>query len=81
MTVTLEHKKKIINLTKEMSEDKLKELVDFAQFLNAKKEEFTYGQVKNSSEYVRQMRIKEVKKVKSGKRFIEELIEWQKSNS
>ncbi len=24
---------------------------------------------------------KEIKRVKSGKRFIEELIEWQKSNS
>ncbi|ODS30668.1 MAG: hypothetical protein SCARUB_04211 [Candidatus Scalindua rubra] len=81
MTTMLDYKKKIMNLTKELSEDKLKELVDFAQFLRAKKEGFTYKQVKDSSEYVREMRIKEAKKIKSGKKFIEELIEWQKSNS
>jgi len=56
-------------------------LVNFARFLKAKEEEFTYMEVADSAEYVRELRKKEAKRVKSGKRFIEELIEWQKSNS
>ena len=81
MGVTLDYKKEIINLTKELPEDKLKELIDFAQFLKAKAEGFTYMQVADSAEYVRKLRIKEGKKIKSGKKFIEELIKWQKLNS
>ena len=75
MGLTLSYKKEIISLTKELPDDKLKVLVYFAQFLKAKKEGFTYMQVKDSAEHVRNMRIQE------GKKFIEELIEWQKSNS
>lgn len=81
MAVSLDYKKEIINLTKELPEDKLRELIDFAQFLKAKGEGFIYMQVGDSTEYVRKLRIKEGKSVKSGKKFIEELIEWQKSNS
>jgi hypothetical protein len=81
MAVSVDYKKEIINLTKELTEDKLRELIDFAQFLKAKGEDFTYMQVGDSAEYVRKLRIKEGKSVKSGKKFIEELIEWQKSNS
>ncbi|MBI5194916.1 MAG: hypothetical protein HZA10_01180 [Nitrospirae bacterium] len=81
MGVALDYKKTIINLTRELPKNKLKELIDFAQFLKAKKEGFSYLQVKDSAEYVRQHRTKEAQKFKSGKRFIEELIEWQKSNS
>jgi len=81
MSEALDYKKEIINLTKELPEDKLIELIDFAQFLKAKKEGLTFMQVKDSAEYVRKIRIREAKRVKSGKRFIEELIEWQKSNS
>jgi len=81
MEVTLDYKKEIINLTKELPEDKLRELIDFAQFLKAKSESFTYMQVGDSAEYVRKSRIKEGKRLKSGKKFIEELFEWQKSNS
>ena len=81
MGVTLDYEKEIINLTKELPEDKLRELIDFAQFLKAKGEGFTYMQVADSTEYVRKLRIKEGKKIKSGKKFIEELIEWQKLNS
>lgn len=81
MGVTLDYKKEIINLTKELPEDKLRELINFAQFLKAKGEGFTYMQVGDSAEYVRKLRIKEGKRVKSEKKFIEELIEWQKSNS
>ncbi len=82
MGATVSYKKDIMNLTKELSEDKLKELVDFAQFLRAKMEGFTYMQVKEDSvEYVKKMRLKEAKKVRSGKKFIEELAQWQKSKS
>jgi hypothetical protein len=38
-------------------------------------------QVKDSAEYVRKLRDREGKRAKSGKNFIEELIQWQKSNS
>lgn len=80
MGVATNYKKEIINLVKELPKDKLTELIDFAYFLKAKKEGFSYMQVKDSAEYVRKLRIREGKKVESGKKFIEELIEWQKSN-
>lgn len=80
MGTAIDYRKEIINLTKELPDNKLIELIDFAQFLKAKKEGFTYMQVRDSAEYVRKLRIKEGKKVKSGRRFIEELIQWQKSN-
>ncbi|MBM4137050.1 MAG: hypothetical protein FJ241_09515 [Nitrospira sp.] len=50
-------------------------------FPKQKKEGVTYMHVRDSAEYVRNLRIKEGKRVKSGRRFIEELIQWQKSNS
>ena len=78
--MAVNYRKKIINLTKELPENKIRELIDFAQFLKAKNEGFTYIQVKDSAEYVRKLRIKEERRVKSGEKFIEELIEWQKSN-
>jgi hypothetical protein len=81
MDIAIDYRKKIIDLTRELHEDKLKELIDFAQFLKAKKEKFTYMQVRDSAEYVRKLRIEEARRVKSGKKFIEELIEWQKSKS
>ena len=81
MSVTLDYKKEIINLTNKLPEDKLKELIDFARFLKSKSESFSYAQIEDSAEYVKKLRIKEGKTVKSGKKFIEELIEWQKSNS
>ena len=37
-------------------------------------------QIKDSVEYVRALRMREGKRVKSGKRFIEELIAWQNQN-
>jgi len=80
MGVATGYKKEIINITKRLPDDKLKVLIDFAQYLRTK-EEFTYMEVGDSAAYVRELRRKETKRVKSGKRFIEELIEWQKSNS
>ena len=79
MGLAIDYRKAIINVAKELPEEKLKELVDFAQFLKAKKERFSYGVVKDSVEYVRKLREEEGKKFKSGKDFIEELIKWQKS--
>ena len=79
MGLAIDYRKEIINVSKELPEEKLKELVDFAQFLKAKKERFSYVEVKDSVEYVTKLREEEGKKFKSGKDFIEELIKWQKS--
>jgi hypothetical protein len=81
MGLAIDYRKEIINVSKVLPEEKLKELVDFAQFLKAKKERFSYMVVKDSAEYVRKLREEEGKKFKSGKEFIEELIKWQKSES
>jgi len=81
MSTAIDYKKVVINLTKELSQNKLRQLIDFAQFLKTKKEGFTCTEVKDSAEYVRKMRIENAKKIKSGRKFIEELIEWQKLNS
>jgi len=81
MSITLDYKKEIIDLTNELPEEKLRELIDFAHFLKAKSKGFSYAQVEDSAEYVKELRIKEGKRAGSGKGFIEELIEWQKSNS
>lgn len=81
MGLAIDYRKEIINLSKELPEEKLKELIDFAKFLKAKKERFSYLAVKDSAEYVRKLREKEGKKFKSGKEFIEELIKWQESES
>jgi hypothetical protein len=81
MGTAVKYKKEIMDLTRELPENKLKELIDFAQFLKIKSEKGLFMQVKDSAAYIRDLRIKEAKKVRTGKRFIEELIEWQKSNS
>jgi len=80
MGLAVNYRDEIRNLSKELSNDKLKELVDFAHFLKVKEEGFTYQAVRDSTEYVKKMRTKEGERTKSGKKFIEELIEWQKSN-
>ncbi len=81
MGTAVDYKKEIINITKKLPDDKLRELVDFAVFLRIKEKGFSYLQVKDSAEYVRNMRIIEGRKMKSGRKFINELVEWQKSNS
>lgn len=81
MGAVISYKKQIMDLTEELSGDKLKELLDFAEFLKAKKEGFTYMQVKDSAAYVRELRIKDARRVKTGKKFLNEILEWQKSNS
>ena len=81
MSVPINYRKEIVNLARELPKGALRELIDFAQFLKARKEGFTYMQVKDSAEYVRKLRDREGKRAKSGNNFIEELIQWQKSNS
>jgi RNA polymerase-interacting CarD/CdnL/TRCF family regulator len=81
MGLTIDYRKEIVNVSKALPEEKLKELVDFAQFLRMKREKFSLAQVKDSAEYVRKLREEEGRKFKSGKEFIEELIKWQKSES
>ena len=80
MSLEIEYRKEIINLSKELPDDQLKELIDFAQFLKAKGEVFSYRTVKDSAEYLRELRKEEGRKFKSGKKFIEELTKWQKSD-
>jgi hypothetical protein len=82
MGTTANFKKEILNLTKELPEEELAELVDFAQFLKTKAEGFSYMQVReDSAEYVKQLRKKEARRAGTSKQFIDELIKWQKSDS
>ncbi len=78
MRVTTDYKKELMTITKDLPDKEVREVLDFARFLKAKKEGFSYTQIKDSAEYVRTLRAKEGKKVKSAKKFIDELIEWQK---
>jgi predicted secreted protein len=80
MGTTINFKKQIVDLTKDLTEDKVKELITYAQFLRAKQEGFSYAQIEDSAEYVRKLRLKETRQSRPGKNYIEEIIEWQKSN-
>ena len=79
MGTTINFRKQIVDLTKDITEDKVKELITFAQFLRAKQEGFSYSQIEDSAEYVRKLRLKETSQSRTGKNYIEEIIEWQKS--
>ena len=80
MATAIKYKKQIMDLTNNLSEDKVVELINFAQFLKAKQEEFSYVQIEDSAEYVRKMRSKERRQKNTGKNYIDEIIEWQKSD-
>jgi hypothetical protein len=73
--------RKVTDLAKELPESSLKELINFAEYLRTKEKKFSYGQVTDSANYIRELRAEEGKKVKSGRAFIKALIEWQESNS
>jgi len=79
MGTAINFQKQIIDLTKDLTADKVKELITFAQFLRAKQEGFSYAQIEDSAEYVRKLRLKETSQSSTGKKYIEEIIEWQKS--
>ena len=42
MATAVKYKKEIMNLTKDLPENELKELIDFAEFLKTKKEEAVF---------------------------------------
>jgi hypothetical protein len=75
------HVKEITDLAKELPDSSLEVLLDFAQFLKTRKVTFSYKQVADGAEHVRDLRVREGKKAKSGQAFLKELLEWQKSNS
>ena len=81
MGIATDYKRELMTITKDLPDKEVREVLDFARFLKAKKEGFSYDQVKDSAEHVRILRAKEGKKAKSAKKFIDELVEWQKSAS
>lgn len=81
MKTVVHYQEDLINLTKELPSSKVKELLDFARFLKADVFGFSYTKVPHSAEYVRKIRMEEGKRLKSGKKFVEEILEWQRSDS
>jgi hypothetical protein len=73
--------KEITEVAKELPDNELNELLDFARFLSVKNQGISYGDVVDSVQYVQQMRIKRGLESESGEAFVQELIEWQKSDS
>lgn len=85
MQLKNDYQAKIQNIAKMLPEEKLGEVLDFMEFLYRKEREFNYTSVENSAEYVRKLREEELftpeGKLKNGREFLKELIEWQESNS
>ncbi len=85
MQLKSDYQAKIQNIAKMLPEEKLGEVLDFMEFLYRKEREFNYTSVENSAEYVRKLREEELftleGKLKNGREFLKELIEWQESNS
>ena len=81
MSAASDYKRELMTITKDLPDMEVREVLDFARFLKAKKEGFSYTQIKDSAEYIRTLRAKEGKRAKSAKNFIDELVEWQKSAS
>jgi hypothetical protein len=76
---------KIQYIAKLLPPEKLREVIDFMEFLYQKEKEFDYTRVENSADYVRSLREKDSVtkegKQKDGREFLKELIEWQESAS
>ena len=81
MKIPTDYQKEIVSLSRELPSAELKKVLDFALFLKTKKEGFSYKQVGDSVTYVRGLRAREGKRLKSAEQFIQELMEWQSSNS
>ncbi len=79
MGTSVKYKKQIMDLAENLKEDKVKELISFAQFLKAKQEGFSYSKIEDSAEYVRKLRSRETRRNITGRDYIEEIIKWQKS--
>ena len=76
---------RIQDIAKMLPPEKLREVLDFMEFLYQKDKKFVYTSVENSAEYVRSLRKKESVtqkgQQKDGQEFLKELIGWQESNS
>ncbi len=76
---------RIQDIAKMLPPEKLREVLDFMEFLYQKEKKFVYTRVENSAEYVRSLREKgsvtQKGQEKEGQEFLKELIEWQESNS
>ena len=85
MEQTSDCQTEIKNIAKMLPLEKLREVLNFMEFLYQKDKGFDYTGVENSAEYVRRLREKQSftqdGQQKDGREFLKELIEWQKSNS
>ncbi len=76
---------RIQDIAKMLPPEKLREVLDFMEFLYQKEKQFVYSSVENSAEYVRSLREKESVtqkgQQKDSQEFLKELIEWQESSS
>ena len=75
---------KIQHIAKMLPAEKLREALDFMEFLYQKDKGFSYTMIENSAEYVRELReqaFAQNGQEKDGQAFIKELIEWQESSS
>ena len=76
---------RIQDIAKMLPPEKLREVLDFMEFLYQKEKNFVYTSVENSAEYIQSVREKESVtqkgQQKDGQEFLKELIEWQESNS
>ena len=85
MEQTSDCQTEIKNIAKMLPPEKLREVLNFMEFLYQKEKGFDYTGVENSAEYVRRLREKQSftqdGQQKDGREFLKELIEWQKSNS
>ena len=85
MQQTSDCQTEIKNIAKMLPPEKLKEVLNFMEFLYQKEKGFDYIGVENSAEYVRKLREKQSftqdGQQKDGHEFLKELIEWQESNS
>jgi hypothetical protein len=80
MRESTNYQKEIVNLSRELPSTELKKVLDFALFLKIKREGYRFKHVDDSAAFVRNLRTKEGKRLKSTKQFLEELVEWQTSN-
>ena len=82
MEQTSDCQTEIKNIAKMLPLEKLREVLNFMEFLYQKDKGFDYIGVENSAEYVRRLREKQSftqdGQQKDGREFLKELIEWQK---
>jgi hypothetical protein len=76
---------RIQDIAKMLPPEKLREVLDFMEFLYQKEKNFVYTSVENSAEYIQSIREKESVtqkgQQKDGQEFLKEIIEWQESSS